>query len=1163
MDLVTLRLPIARGPSIRLLAGTLLCGVLLALCSTPARASEAGKRTYDIPAGTAEQTLKTFSAQSGFEVLFATKTAGKTTTNVVRGHLTAAEAIKQLLAGTDLAATQDARTGAFTVTTSPAAQTRKGAALPSGRQTGLTGTIEGRILNASQESLERALVTIAGTDQQTLTDGLGFFRLSNVPAGPVELRAFYTGMPQQQRTLVVAPHETVQADFTLGGAGGDKPAGRETVVLATVEVTASREMAGSAIAINQRRFATNLLNVVSTDEYGTIPDGSVGEFLKYVPGVNIDYTGGVANTISLDGAPAANVPVTFNGFNLATTASGDPSVRQNELLQVSINNISRVEILLSPTPESPGSALAGSVNFVPRSAFERVRPQLTFNVYAAMRDKERELRRTPGPRRDDTFKIQPGFDLAYIRPVNERFGFTVSAGYGNQYTAEERATTQWRGVSAATNPAGGLPDTTPDRPYLTRYQINDQVKFNGRSSAGLSFDYRLGSYDWMTVGITYGSFSSEWTFNSLAFQLNQVNDGFTLARVQSRPGQSELISSQTARVREGYTYTPTFTYRHNGPIWRAESGLALSASRNKFYESDRGVAGGITLRRTNVTTAFNDIFYLRPGAITVADAATGAAVDPYALSSYVIASATSIPVATAVDSQRTAYANLARAFSVRNMPVTFKAGLDVRDQVRDAAGGQNSYSFVGADGRGTTTPTAAAGSDDGAGVILDPVLSQRTQPFGFPKVQWPSADGLWSLYQKNPGYLSVNQNASYRSEVANTRRANETISAGFVRIDTSAWQNRVRLVGGVRAEQTNIRAEGPFTDPTLNYLRDGAGNFVPRRDASGNILRDASGQPLPTLIVPANDALGVSKLTYLQRGYQVEKEYLRFFPSLNATFAARENLLVKAAYYESIGRPAFSQYSGGLTLPDTEVVPSPSNRIVVNNANIKPWMARTFKARVEYYFQNGASEVSAGMFRRDYKNFFGSIVLPATPSFLQAYGIESSEYLAYDVATNYNLDGQVRSEGVEAAGSQTLKFLPSWCGIVQVRGNVGVLRFAGPAAANFANFVPKTINAMIYVKKPSYSARVGWNYTSRRRAAAVTGRSIEEGTFNWTAPRLYCDVELQYFLTRHLTLYANFRNIQDKPQDGETFGPSTPEVARFRTRSGFGSTWAFGVQGRF
>lgn len=1120
------------------------------------------KRAFDLPAGQAAQTLKQFAAQSGREIVFIASEVAGTETTAVQGHFIPREALGLMLSKTGFVVSVDPETGAFAVRKPGEFPKEEGAGLPTVTRPERAGTIEGRVLNTNQEFLERALVAVAGTAQQTLTDSLGFFRLSGVPPGPAEIRVFHTGMPQQQRTVVVIPEETVHADFTLANSAvAKKPAG-DTVVLEAMEVSVSREMAGSAIAINQRRFAPNQINVVSTDEYGTIPDGSVGEFLKYVPGVNIDYTGGVANTISLDGAPAANVPVTFNGFNLATTASGDPSVRQNELLQVSINNISRVEILLSPTPESPGSALAGSVNFVPRSAFERVRPQLTYNVYASMRDKERELRKTPGPRKNDTFKIQPGFDLAYIRPVNERFGFTFSAGYGNQYTSEERATTQWRGVGAATNPTGGLPDTTPDRPYLTRYQINDQIKFNGRSSAGFSFDYRFGTYDRVSLGITYGSFSSEWTFNSLAFQLNQVNDGFTISSVQSRPGQSELNLSQTVREREGYTYTPTLTYRHNGPTWRAESGLAVSSSHNKFYESDRGVFGGITLRRTNVTTAFKDVFYLRPGVITVTDATTGAAVDPYTLSSYAITTATATPVSTAIDLQRTAYTNLARTFSLLNVPFTVKAGLDVRDQVRDASGGQNTYSFVGADGRGTTTPTAA-GSDDGASVILDPVLSQRTQPFGFPKVQWPSADGLWSLYQKNPGYMTVNQNAYYRSDVANSRRANETISSGFVRVDASGWENRLRLVGGVRAEQTNLRAEGALADPTLNYLRDSAGNFVPRRDASGKILTDASGQPFPSLIVPTSDALGVSKLTYIQRGYHVQKEYLRFFPSLNATLAARENVLIKAAYYESIGRPAFSQYSGGLTLPDTEVAPSSSNRVVVNNANIKPWMARTFKARVEYYFQNGASEVSAGLFHRDYKNFFGSIVFPATKSFLQPYGIESNEYQNYDVQTNYNLEGQVRSEGAEVGGRQSLTFLPPWFGTVQVRGNVSVLRFSGPAAANFANFVPKTINAMIYVKKPSYGARVGWNYTSRRRATAVTGRGIEDGTFNWTAPRLYCDVELQYFLTRNLTLYATFRNIQDKPQDGETFGPNTPEVARFRTRSGFGSTWAFGVQGRF
>ena len=71
------------------------------------------------------------------------------------------------------------------------------------------------------------------------------------------------------------------------------------------------------------------------------------------------------------------------------------------------------------------------------------------------------------------------------------------------------------------------------------------------------------------------------------------------------------------------------------------------------------------------------------------------------------------------------------------------------------------------------------------------------------------------------------------------------------------------LVGGVRAEQTNAEGEGVLSDPTLNY----------QRDAQGRILRAANGSPL--LIVPTTNALGVSKLTYLDRAARSEKEYLR------------------------------------------------------------------------------------------------------------------------------------------------------------------------------------------------------------------------------------------------------------------------------------------------
>ena len=53
--------------------------------------AEPFRKTYDIPAGLAERTLKAFSVQSGLEVVFVSRTVGQTRTNAVKGNLSARE----------------------------------------------------------------------------------------------------------------------------------------------------------------------------------------------------------------------------------------------------------------------------------------------------------------------------------------------------------------------------------------------------------------------------------------------------------------------------------------------------------------------------------------------------------------------------------------------------------------------------------------------------------------------------------------------------------------------------------------------------------------------------------------------------------------------------------------------------------------------------------------------------------------------------------------------------------------------------------------------------------------------------------------------------------------------------------------------------------------
>lgn len=73
------------------------------------------RRSFDVPAGDAAQTLKQFATQSGREIVFAPATVGGVQTNAVRGDLAPREALEQMLARTGLAVSQDAKTGAFAV----------------------------------------------------------------------------------------------------------------------------------------------------------------------------------------------------------------------------------------------------------------------------------------------------------------------------------------------------------------------------------------------------------------------------------------------------------------------------------------------------------------------------------------------------------------------------------------------------------------------------------------------------------------------------------------------------------------------------------------------------------------------------------------------------------------------------------------------------------------------------------------------------------------------------------------------------------------------------------------------------------------------------------------------------------------------------------------
>lgn len=85
------------------------------LLSLSLQGAEAGTYRFDIPAGNADQALKSFSEQSGHGMIVSSEVVKSVKTNAVRGEFAAATALDQMLSGTGLIAVPDSASGAFTV----------------------------------------------------------------------------------------------------------------------------------------------------------------------------------------------------------------------------------------------------------------------------------------------------------------------------------------------------------------------------------------------------------------------------------------------------------------------------------------------------------------------------------------------------------------------------------------------------------------------------------------------------------------------------------------------------------------------------------------------------------------------------------------------------------------------------------------------------------------------------------------------------------------------------------------------------------------------------------------------------------------------------------------------------------------------------------------
>lgn len=226
-------------------------------------------------------------------------------------------------------------------------------------QTAGTGIISGQVSNAATQSyLEGAVVEVAGTALSTTTDREGRFELFGVQPGTATLVVRFTGLDAKRVPVTVTAGSRVKQDIEL-----------TSEIYKMEKFTVAGEREGTARAETLQRLAPNVKNVVSSDTFGNIADGNIGDMLQHVVGITADYNGPDVRQISIRGVGSALSSVTMDGAQIASAQSAGTG-RQFEFETASLNNIEAIEVTKAPTPDMDGASIGGTVNLVTKSPFD-------------------------------------------------------------------------------------------------------------------------------------------------------------------------------------------------------------------------------------------------------------------------------------------------------------------------------------------------------------------------------------------------------------------------------------------------------------------------------------------------------------------------------------------------------------------------------------------------------------------------------------------------------------------------------------------------------------------------------------------------------------------------------------------------------------------------
>ncbi|WP_414662488.1 TonB-dependent receptor [Horticoccus sp. 23ND18S-11] len=970
-----------------------------------------------------------------------------------------------------------------------------------------TGRLTGQVSNgATRALLEGAAVEIPALGRRMLTDTFGRFVFDGLPAGNHAVSVTYIGLNREERLIPLAAGQQLSVVFDLGA---------DVYRLEKFSVVGERE--GNAAALTAQRNADSVKSVVALDAYGNLSNSEAGELLIRLPGIAGSLNSeGVVSEVLVRGTNHTLNSVTVDGNKMASSGGMNRNFRTNSIPGAFFDTI---EVTKAATPDMDADSLGGNINMKTRSPLsmkEKRRMIYRFGAKWApfFYDHNPATRNRP---------LHPMTSFSY-QEVFDAFGGNRNLGITFSMFYSENAVTGYQLTQ-------DYAFTVADPAYVWDYRSADIYNNRQNKSATLKIDYRFSPTFRVFLNGIYND-AHERSFEYLRTRAFTARTLAPLNAAGQPTGNNAILADFTnaiTRVR---------------PV--AASTFELQSDGNRFEDSQRQVHAGAehTFKRFTLDydTAYSESIVRQNDGHNSPDVGSGGFFRTWLTGVGWTLDKTvnpSLPVFTQTagpsifdlrnytnselnkrDNERngilqSASANAKYHFDARGTTY-LKGGVRFRRQSAEEVGGDRRWQYAGPDGVLGVNPATGRNDGDLSIFLFKDVQtseSLRNGPIPYTHVGYAAEH-----VKKNPTHWIADPYYDESRKFIGTRKVVEDISSAYLMTGTR-WR-QLRAVAGVRFEETEVTGKGFVRSRTL-----------------------ATAAAIPDPVLRAR--------TDYNNPRRIEGRYSQTFPGAYLTYTFSRNLLARANWSNSIGRPPFAN------LVPREDVNDQTQTLTVGNPALKPQFAENIDFTLEYYFEP-VGAFSVGVFRKDLKDFIVSLggqTVPNGPD--NGFG---GSYGGYNLITDLNA-GRARIDGIELSYQQQLTFLPAALKRLSFFANYtrltteGDYGSTGPRTTNLVpNFVPSTANAGLSFPWRKLRTRLLVNYTGEH----LVGYSTDASRLRYKFERTAVNLNLSYVFSPKLEIYCDLQNMFNAHQEWYYVRPN-------RVQGDFdnGAFVNFGISGRF